>query len=464
MYTQCPDCATVFRVTAEALKIAQGDVRCGVCSTTFNALENLSEKAFKPGSESEAPAPDDSMTVEELPGSENIELSAPVELAIVPAAEPAETPATGAPATDPPTMDAQAADAPPPDPGPAAAAQADARVEDEQSAMEFHGDAVDLDRLFVVEDSALPRFDPGEVAQPVSGSEPVIDLDSTDEHPILVLDERDDPPEDVIVEAVVLETVEPVAAPVPPPEPASPPPTVPAASPTPKPAPKPAPNPVATPPRSGLSPRKILIPDEMRKRLVEEAEARAAADAFFEPGEGDPAPLLAKRWPWAAGVAFLALLLLLQVLHGQRNELVRNPAVGPVVAGVYSFFGSSVLAPTDLAAYELRQWGAASDPNEANRLMLRASIVNRAAYAQPFPLLRLSLQDRFGGTLHLRDISPSDYLPGAGGDGLLGPGERADALIRIVDPGPEVVGFELDICLPAQGGVRCAAQVKTARS
>ena len=42
MYTQCPDCATVFRVTAEALRIAQGDVRCGVFATTFNALENLS--------------------------------------------------------------------------------------------------------------------------------------------------------------------------------------------------------------------------------------------------------------------------------------------------------------------------------------------------------------------------------------------------------------------------------------
>ena len=77
MYTQCPDCATVFRVTAEALRMAQGDVRCGVCSTTFNALENLSELAFKPAPATEEPAPDDSMTVEELPGGENIELSAP---------------------------------------------------------------------------------------------------------------------------------------------------------------------------------------------------------------------------------------------------------------------------------------------------------------------------------------------------------------------------------------------------
>ncbi len=159
----------------------------------------------------------------------------------------------------------------------------------------------------------------------------------------------------------------------------------------------------------------------------------------------------------------LALLFALQVIHSQRNDLVKSPGLGPLVAATYSFFGLTLMSPTDLAAYELRQWGAASDPNEANRLLLRASIVNRASYAQPFPLLRLVLQDRFGGTLGMRDIGPADYLPGAGAQGLLKPGERADALIRIVDPGTEAVGFELDVCLPAQGGVRCANQIKTAR-
>jgi predicted Zn finger-like uncharacterized protein len=81
VYTQCPDCATIFRVTAEALRTAQGDVRCGVCATSFNALENLSEQPFGPAPASDEPSPDDSMTVEELPGNENIELSAPIELA-----------------------------------------------------------------------------------------------------------------------------------------------------------------------------------------------------------------------------------------------------------------------------------------------------------------------------------------------------------------------------------------------
>ena len=43
MYTQCPDCSTAFRVTAEVLKQAAGKVRCGGCGNAFNALDYLSE-------------------------------------------------------------------------------------------------------------------------------------------------------------------------------------------------------------------------------------------------------------------------------------------------------------------------------------------------------------------------------------------------------------------------------------
>ena len=398
MYTQCPDCATIFRVTAEALRFAQGDVRCGVCATSFNALENLSEQPFRPAPASDTPSPDDSMTVEELPGNENIELSAPVELAAVPDLPPAEP----------------------------AEAGSDEEPDDEARAMEFHGSAADLDRLFVVEEAAGEPDD----------AEPAGDLDSTDEHPILVLDERDEDVEEE-GESIVLETIGPIAAPL-----------------------SEAPHP-PTPAAASLTAPRILIPDEMRRRLAAEASARETAAREFEPAEASDG-FLSQRWPWGAGVALLALLFVLQVLHSERNDLVRSPTWGAAVARTYDFFGLSVLAPTDLTAYELRQWGAASDPNEANRLMLRASIVNRASYAQPYPFLRLSLQDRFGGTLGMRDIAPADYLPGAGGTGLLDPGQRADALIRIVDPGSEAVGFELDVCLPAQGGVRCANALKTA--
>jgi hypothetical protein len=34
---------------------------------------------------------------------------------------------------------------------------------------------------------------------------------------------------------------------------------------------------------------------------------------------------------------------------------------------------------------------------------------------------------------------------------------------RGVDPGKEAVGFEMDVCIPVGGGVRCANQITNAR-
>jgi len=44
MYTRCPQCSTIFRVTAAQLRIALGEVSCGSCHTTFNALNALSDE------------------------------------------------------------------------------------------------------------------------------------------------------------------------------------------------------------------------------------------------------------------------------------------------------------------------------------------------------------------------------------------------------------------------------------
>ena len=176
--------------------------------------------------------------------------------------------------------------------------------------------------------------------------------------------------------------------------------------------------------------------DEFRPRTARPARAPAAPPAV------------------AAAIA-LALLLAGQLVHHAREPLIDTPIVGPPLAALYRALGAPVEPRWNLAAYEVRQWGAASDATPG-MLRLRASIVNRAGRAQPYPLLRVVLEDRYGGAVARREFRPQEYLPGHAAPATpLGAGARADADLRLIDPGSEVVGFELDVCLERRGALVC---------
>jgi hypothetical protein len=98
------------------------------------------------------------------------------------------------------------------------------------------------------------------------------------------------------------------------------------------------------------------------------------------------------------------------------------------------------------------------DSASSGQIMVRASVKNGAHQAQPMPLLRVTLQDRFGNRIAARDVAPQNYLPRAiPASSFLSGGQRIDAEMAFVDPGSNAVGFEIDACLPAPaGGIACA--------
>ena len=63
MYTECPRCHTVFRLSAAALQQASGQVRCGNCKVAFNALASLSEDPPPDDPASQPTQPPADMTV-----------------------------------------------------------------------------------------------------------------------------------------------------------------------------------------------------------------------------------------------------------------------------------------------------------------------------------------------------------------------------------------------------------------
>jgi hypothetical protein len=161
---------------------------------------------------------------------------------------------------------------------------------------------------------------------------------------------------------------------------------------------------------------------------------------------------------WSLGGFVLAVVLAAQVIHHFRQDLVRHPQIGPPLRAAYERLGLDLMPNWDLAAFELRQWGNAADAAAEGRMVVRASLTNRAGFAQPHPILRLELEDRFGATVATRDFEPADYLKNPSqATRLIAPGSSSEAELLLADPGTEAVGYRLDVCLRESSALlRCA--------
>ena len=182
---------------------------------------------------------------------------------------------------------------------------------------------------------------------------------------------------------------------------------------------------------------------------IESETAAAPADA------PRPTPL---SYLWSAGTGALAILLMAQIVHHYRHDLATNEKLYKPLTALYSALGVPLVPRWNLTAYDVRQLGASADNASAGQIMVRASVKNTAKQAQPLPLLRVTLQDRFGNRIAARDVPPKSYLPSAiPASSFLSAGQRIDAEMAFVDPGSNAVGFEIDACLPAPGGsIACA--------
>jgi predicted Zn finger-like uncharacterized protein len=161
---------------------------------------------------------------------------------------------------------------------------------------------------------------------------------------------------------------------------------------------------------------------------------------------------------WTLGASALAIALALQAVNHYRDALAANSALMGPLSTVYSVLGVKIAPRWNIHAYDVRQLGASVTGAASGEIVVRASIKNSASRAQPLPLLRVTLQDRFGNRIAARDVPPGDYLPSSvAPSSLLAAGGRVDATMIFVDPGPQAVGFEVDACLRQQSGaVACA--------
>ena len=477
MFTVCPKCALTLVVTAADLRVAQGYVRCGRCSSVFNALARLSDERQRAGTDDEVHATS-------------------------PESEPQPEPAAQEPAAD--LSPLEEALAQPEDEVPARAAGAAEEIPEQ--ALEFDPDTTDVRAVFV-EPPPNPQWTAaaGSFKAKTAGSQGTAAEEPTPE----------DAQVDVEIDAALLGSMlregaraepghtksqraepqhnEPQRTEIQRSVPASEsaprhramPPTAPAPAPVVAAATAAAAGRASAPlgnarqlharPPVQASPRPYPVPAGVtpaRGAGETPAAEPAAAGLALEVDDSEltteqarDRPLLERLRPhaWAAGAAVALVVLVVQIINHNRDALATAAPFKRPLTALYASLGVQLAPQWDLRAYDVRQLGASADPAGTGVITVRASIKNGASQPQPLPLLRVTLQDRFGNRIAARDVAPRFYLPRSMPEtSYLAGGQRIDAEMGFVDPGANAVGFEIDACLPASGGgVTCANDLAT---
>lgn len=154
-------------------------------------------------------------------------------------------------------------------------------------------------------------------------------------------------------------------------------------------------------------------------------------------------PGASRRWPWIIVCTVLAMLLVIQLAWAQRDMLIRDPTVGRWLRTTCNVLRCElplVAAPRQL---RLLASNVQAHPSVPGALMISASVRNDAAFAQPYPVLTITLSNAQGQRVAMRRLQPREYLDD---DTILrrglAPGSSAVLLLEVKDPGDKAVAFE----------------------
>lgn len=196
------------------------------------------------------------------------------------------------------------------------------------------------------------------------------------------------------------------------------------------------------------------------------AQASAGPDApapFRTPDmdEDDDENARRRRWLRIGLPALAVAMLLVLWVHAERGRLFRTAGGQALLAPVYRLFGAE--ASPDWAPEQMRvlRSAAVADPEHPGTLRITAEFRNDAAFAQPYPYLRVALEDRWGQRVASRDFTPSEYRRDHVSGRSMGAGERVQASVSLPDPGARADGFHVDLCLETQSEGRvCATEAR----
>jgi predicted Zn finger-like uncharacterized protein len=150
---------------------------------------------------------------------------------------------------------------------------------------------------------------------------------------------------------------------------------------------------------------------------------------------------------WVLGILILLTLLAGQSMYFYRNELAVDPEWRPWVAEFCGYAGCELRPLRDIGRIELLKTTIAPHPKYENALRIRATLVNRADFPQPYPAMEVGLTNNAGSLLARRSFFPAQYLETPAMSDMPS-NVIASALLDITNPEGSAVGYEIRLVTP----------------
>ena len=167
--------------------------------------------------------------------------------------------------------------------------------------------------------------------------------------------------------------------------------------------------------------------------------------------------------PPAPGLMIAAALLVIalagQFVHNSRESLATYGFFNQTIAPLYRVLGQPVTPEWDIKGWQFEATNGSVGAEETN-LTIVSRIGNKAEEALPYPLIHVSLTNRFEDIMGSRVLEPGEYLAGdLDPSSPVMPGENFTAVITIEEPSADATGFKLNVCYRVRPGtVRCAIE------
>jgi predicted Zn finger-like uncharacterized protein len=162
---------------------------------------------------------------------------------------------------------------------------------------------------------------------------------------------------------------------------------------------------------------------------------------------------------WIRWVVLGILIVILLVwIHQARGMLARHSILRPVLTGFYSVIGVDLKPARDIAQFAILS--STASENRRGDLVVSATYTNMADFPQPYPTLRVVLEDRWGEALDVHYFEPNEYLVGFVAGRAMSGGESATGEVTIPSTGTNAVGFNVDVCLnPEAADIQCTSDL-----